>query len=242
MIVNQTFARDFFGGDNPVGQRVGTVAGVYTWEIIGVAKDSKYSGLREDAAQMIYVPFRPGPWASRMVIHVRTAGAPLAIVSALRQAVRNIDKNAPVYNVHTVQEELDHSLLKERLVGSITGLFGAVALMLAAIGLYGLMAYGVSRRTREFGIRMAIGATAGSIVKLVLREAGWMLAVGVAIALGGAWAIGHLVSSMLYGIQPTDLASVIAAVTVLSIAALIAAWIPARRASRVDPNRALRSS
>jgi ABC-type antimicrobial peptide transport system permease subunit len=114
--------------------------------------------------------------------------------------------------------------------------------VLAAIGLYGLMAYGVSRRTREFGIRMAIGATAGSIVNLVLREAGWVLAAGVALALGGAWAMGYLVSSMLFGIQPTDLASVTAAVTVLSIAALIAAWIPARRASRVDPNLALRSN
>src|SRR6185295_9176266 len=110
--------------------------------------------------------------------------------------------------------------LRERLVGSVTGLFGALALVLAAIGLYGLMAYGVSRRTREFGIRMAIGASAGSIVNLVLREAGWLLAAGVAAALGGAWAMGHLLSSMLFGIQPADLMSVTASVAVLSIAAL----------------------
>jgi ABC-type antimicrobial peptide transport system permease subunit len=155
--------------------------------------------------------------------------------------VRELDPNAPVFNVHTVQEELDRSLLRERLVGSITGFFGALALVLAAVGLYGLMSYSVSRRTREFGIRMAIGASGGSIVNLVLREAAWLLASGVAATLCAAWAMGRVVSSLLFGIRPTDLLSMSVAVGVLTLAALIAAWVPARRASRVDPNRALRS-
>ena len=241
MIVNETFARDFFPGENPIGRRLGKADGVYDWEIIGVVRDSRYSGLREGATRMVYVPFAPGPWASHMVIHARIAGATPGVAAAIREAVHKLDRDAPVFNVHTVQEELDGSLLRERLVGSITGLFGGLALILAAVGLYGVMAYGVSRRTREFGIRMAIGASAGSIVRLVLGEAGWLVAGGVAAGLAGAWTIGRVVSSMLFGIAPTDLVSTLTAVGVLAAAALIAAWVPARRASRVDPNRALRA-
>jgi predicted permease len=241
MIVNETFARDFFPGENPIGRRVGKAVGIYDWEIVGVVKDSRYSGLREGATRMLYVPYTPGPWASHTVVHVRTAGATSGIAAAIRQVVHKLDKDAPVYNVHTVQEEMDGSLLRERLMGSITGLFGGLALSLAAVGLYGLMAYGVSRRTREFGIRMAVGASAASIVRLVLSEAGWLVAVGVLAGLSAAWAAGRMVSSMLFGIEPTDAVSAMAAVGVLAAAALIAAWIPARRASRVDPYRALRS-
>ena len=241
MIVNETFARDFFPGENPIGRRVGKADGVYDWEIIGVVRDSRYSGLREGATRMVFVPYTPGPWASHMVIHARFAGAATGVAGAIRQVVHTLDPEAPVFDVHLVQEELDRSLLRERLVGFITGLFGGLALVLAGVGLYGLMAYGVSRRTREFGIRMAVGASAGSIVKLVLREAGWLVVAGVAAGLAGAWAAGRVVSSMLFGIAPTDLASTLAAVGVLAAAALIAAWVPARRASRVDPNRALRA-
>jgi predicted permease len=240
IIVNETFARHFFEGQNPVGRRVGVTAGVYNLEIIGVVKDSKYTGLREGAIRMIYVPHRPGPWAGQMVVHLRTVGNPVAVASALREKVRELDKNAPVFNVHTVQDELARSLLRERLVGTITGLFGALALVLAAIGLYGLMSYGVSRRTREFGIRMAIGAEAGSIVSLVLKEAMWLLIAGVAVGLAAAWALGRIVKSMLFGIEPADPVSALIAVVVLAAAAVVAAWIPARRASRVDPTRALR--
>lgn len=240
IIVNETFARHYFEGEHPVGRRVGTAAGVYNLEIIGVVKDSKYTGLRESAIRMIYVPYRPGPWAGQMVVHLRTTGNPVAVASALREKVRELDKNAPVFNVHTVQDDLDRSLLRERLVGTITGLFGTLALVLAAIGLYGMMAYGVSRRTREFGIRMAIGANAGSIVGLVLREAIWLVIAGVGVGLAAAWALGRIVKSMLFGIEPSDPVSAAIAVVALAAAALVAAWIPARRASRVDPTRALR--
>jgi predicted permease len=239
MIINETFARHYFEGENPVGRRIGLSDGVYDFEIIGVVKDSKYTGLREGAIRMIYVPYRPGPWASHMVVHLRTASDPTALASALRQKVRALDKTASVFNLHTVQEELDRSLLRERLVGTITGLFGALALLLAAIGLYGLMAYGVSGRTREFGIRMAMGARSASIVSLVLREAMWLLVAGVVLGLAAAWVLGRIVRSMLFGIEPTDAMSTAIAVVVLAAAAFVAAWIPARRASRVDPMRAL---
>jgi predicted lysophospholipase L1 biosynthesis ABC-type transport system permease subunit len=240
MVVNETFARYFFGGENPIGRRVGTKEGVYQWEIIGVVKNSKYTGLREGPIRMIYVPARPGPWASRTVVHLRTSGDPAGLASALRQKIQDLDKTAAIFNIHTVQEEVSQSLLRERLVGTVTGLFGGLALALAAIGLYGLTSYGVVRRTREFGIRIAIGARAGSIVRLVVGEALWLLVVGTAIGLIAAWVLGRVVRGMLFGIEPADPVSTVFAIFVLAAAALFAAWIPARRAARVDPMRALR--
>jgi predicted permease len=241
VIVNETFAKHYFESGNPVGRILGMNQGVYDWEIIGVVKDSKYSGLREGETRMMYVPNRPGPWASsHMVVHLRTAGNPLALASALRRKVHDLDRTATVFDVHTVHEELDRSLSRERLVGTVTSLFGALSLLLASIGLYGLLSYGTARRTREFGIRIAIGAKASSIVSLVVGEALWLLAAGTAAGLAAAWALGSIVASMLFDLDPADPTSAALAVVVLATAALVAAWIPARRASRVDPTRALR--
>jgi predicted permease len=241
MVVNETFARHFFGGENPIGRRVGIAQGVYDYEIIGIVKDGKYTGLREESLRMVYVPFRPGPWASHMVVHLRTASDPSALASALREKVRALDATAPVFDVHTVRDEIDRSLLRERLLGTVTTLFGGLALLLAAIGLYGTMSYGVARRTREFGIRAAIGAGSGTILRLVLREALWLVAAGMSLGLASAWALGRVVSSMLFAIEPTDLVSMTIACVVLAAVALGAAAVPARRASRVDPMTALRA-
>ena len=240
MVVNETFAKYFFGGDNPIGRRVGTKEGVYEWEVIGLVKNSKYTGLREGAIPMLYAPARPGPAALRTVVHLRISGNPAALVSALKQKIQELDRTAAVFNVHTVQEEVSQSLLRERLVGTVAGLFGALALALAGIGLYGLMSYGVARRTREFGIRIALGARADSIVGLVVGEALRLLMAGIAIGLVAAWALGRVVRAMLFGIEPADLATMLFAIVVMGAAALFAAWIPARRAARVDPMRALR--
>jgi predicted permease len=241
MVVNETFARHFFNNENPVGRMVGTKEGVYSWEIIGVVKNSKYTGLREGSIRMIYVPNKPGPWSASTVLHVRTGFTnPAALASAIRQKLQELDKTAAVYNVHTVQEEIDRSLLRERLVGTVTALFGGLALILAVVGLYGLMSYGVSRRTREFGIRIAIGAKAGSIVRLVVSEALWLLIAGATIGLVAAWFLGRIVKAMLFGVEPADPMSAVIAILVLGAAALFAAWVPARRAAKVDPMRALR--
>jgi len=154
--------------------------------------------------------------------------------------VNEIDRQAPVFNIRTAADEIGRSLLRERLVATMTALFGTLALALASIGLYGVLSYAVTRRTRELGIRVAIGATAQSILWRVLREAGWILSIGIAVGLGAAWALGRIVGSLLFEITPTDGVSTTVAVLVLVVAGAVAAWIPARRASRIDPIGALR--
>jgi ABC-type antimicrobial peptide transport system permease subunit len=240
MIVNETFATHYFGSENPIGRFIGTSPGVFDIEIVGVVKDGKYTGLREEPIRMMYVPNRERIGASQTTIHVRTAGDPLAFAATLRQKVSEIDRQAIVSNIRTAEDQIERSLLRERLVATISGLFGALALLLAAIGLYGVLSYGIARRTREFGIRIAIGAEAGSILGLVMREAGWVLAIGIAFGLAAAWWLGRIVSSLLYGVEPGDLLSISIAVVVLAAAGAFAAWIPARRASRIDPILALR--
>jgi predicted permease len=240
MIVNETFARHYFGDENPIGQRIGLAPGVFDVEIVGVAKDGKYTALREEPIRMMYVPHRERVGSSRMTVLVRTAGEPLAFAPALRRIATSIDRHAIVHNVATAQDQIDRSLLRERLVATISGLFGALALLLAAIGLYGVLSYGIARRTREFGIRIAIGAESTSILGMVLREAGWVLAFGIVGGLLVAWRLARVVGNLLYGVQPGDLTSIGIAVGVLAAAGTLAAWIPARRASRIDPIQALR--
>jgi predicted permease len=240
MIVNETFARHYFGDENPVGRHVGLAPGVFDVEIVGVAKDGKYTSLREEPVRMMYVPIRERVGASHMTVLVRTAADPLAFAPTLRQLAMAVDRRAIVHDLATAQDRVDRSLLRERLVATISGLFGALALLLAAIGLYGVLSYGIAQRTREFGIRIAIGAEGRSILAMVLREAGWVLAFGIAGGLAVAWQLARVVGGLLYGVEPRDLASVGIAVGVLAAAGTLAAWIPARRAARIDPIQALR--
>ena len=240
MIVNETFARHYFGDGNAVGRHIGLAPGVFDVEIVGVVRDGKYTGLRERPVRMMYVPLRERVGASQTTVLVRTSGDPLEFASTLRQKTTDIDRRAILHNIATAQDLVDRSLLRERLVATISGLFGALALLLAAIGLYGVLSYGIARRTRELGIRIALGAEATRIRAMVLREAGWVLALGMAGGLAAAWALARIVGNLLYGVQPTDLASMGIAAGVLAAAGTLAAWIPARRASRIDPIQALR--
>jgi ABC-type antimicrobial peptide transport system permease subunit len=189
---------------------------------------------------MFYTPLSQSRLWGAVVLHVRAASPPAVLISMVREQVRALDKDLPVFNVYTVEERVGRSLSQEKLMATLCGLFGGLALALAAVGLYGVMAYSVGQRTREIGIRMALGADRGVILKQVLREAGAMTLAGVLLGLPLAYALTKLVSSMLYGLQPTDPVATGAAVAALSIAALLAAWVPARRATRVDPLVALR--
>jgi predicted permease len=240
-IVNETFARYYFAGENPIGRRMGSIKDRFDTTIVGIAKDGRYSGLREAGERMVYMPAaQVGSFFEARVVHLRTGGDPAALEAAARAAAREIDPHVPVYNMSTVQQEIDRSLAQDRLVAALCSVFSGLALCLAAVGLYGVMSYWVSRRVREIGIRLALGATRAEILGQVIGEALRLLAAGVAVGLPAAYAAVKLVATMLYGVEPGDPASAAVAVAVLGCAALVAAWIPARRAARLDPMTALR--
>jgi ABC-type antimicrobial peptide transport system permease subunit len=180
------------------------------------------------------------PFLNDMTVWLRTTLAPEQVFAAARQRVARLDPNVAIYNMRTMQQAVDDSLTAERLVATLAGFFGALATLLATIGLYGVMAYTVARRTREIGIRVALGAASGDVVWMVLREVVVMVAAGVAIAVPAAWALSRLVANLLYGVSPNDPLSVITAVLLLAAVAVAAGWLPARRASHIDPMTALR--
>jgi ABC-type antimicrobial peptide transport system permease subunit len=175
-----------------------------------------------------------------MTSYVRSALPPEQVFGTIRRAVAGLDGTIPVYNLRTVESTIDASLLNERLVANLSAIFGALATLLAVIGLYGVMAYTLQQRTREIGIRVALGAQRGSVIRLVMKEVVAIIGIGFAIGLPAAWVSSKLVASLLYGIQPDDPVSIGAAMVLLAGIALLAGYIPAARASRVDPLRALR--
>jgi ABC-type antimicrobial peptide transport system permease subunit len=195
--------------------------------------------MREDVPITIYKPVAqeaPG----EVALHVRTSGDPAATIAAIRAEVRALDRNLPVYQVKTMAAQMDESLSRERLMATLSASFAGLALLLAAIGLYGVMAYSVSRRTRDLGIRMALGAASSDVVRLVLRESAVLVLAGLGIGLPVAWAASKLVASLLYGMNPRDPAMYAAVTALLAVVALLAAWLPARRATRIAPASALR--
>lgn len=239
-VINETFARHYFPGENPIGKRVGFSKDIYDIEIVGVVKDAKYGDLREASTRMLYCPLAQRPMFGHMVLHLRTAGDTAPLIAAVRGYVQKMDKDLPVFDIQTVQQEVDRSLNQDKLIATLSAMFSILALVLSAVGLYGVMSYAVSRRVREIGIRMALGAERGKILRLVLKEAVLLLAAGVSIGLPAAYAVAKVLSSLLYGVDPADPASALIATSILGIVALAAAWIPAKRAARVDPTVALR--
>jgi predicted permease len=246
-IVNQTLARRFFGGGKAVGRHV--VVGDVNVEIVGVVRDGKYKDVREEPPNVVavrgeppnvvYVPFEQN-LGEPMTLYVRTVGDPTKVTAAIRREVQAVDTNVPIYNIRTLDAQLDESLSQERLVATLSTWFGAFALLLASIGLYGVLAYSVTRRTNEIGLRMALGAERGGVIWMVLREALLLVGMGVVIGVPLALVLARLVSSLLYGLQPTDSLTISAAAIILFVVAAVASYLPARRASRVDPMVALR--
>ena len=241
-IVNQTFARHYFPNQNAVGQRLGLTKDKFDVEIVGVVKDSKYGGLREAPTRMVYLPLAQG--LNSMVLHVRTASNAAGVADALREQVRALDKDLPVFDIRTVEQQVDLSLAQEKLVATLSGLFGLLALGLSAVGLYGVMAYSVGLRTREIGIRMALGARQGEVLWMVLRETFFLALTGITIGIPTALAAARLASSqiagLLFELKATDPVSIGIAASVMVVIAALAGYLPARRASRVDPMVALR--
>ncbi len=240
-IVNQAFAKYFFHGENPLGRRFGFGHDKeFPIEIVGVAANSKYSHVDEETTRMAYLPFTQGEDPGSMVVYARAAGDPKALFPAIRRAVRGVDPALPVNHLRTMEEQVDSNLSAQRLIATLSGFFAVLATILAAIGLYGVMAYMVTRRTREIGIRLALGAGRTNVLRLVMRDVAILTAAGVAIALPVALALSRLLRAELYGVGPNDPLSIAAASLALVAVALFAGYIPAERASRVNPNLALR--
>jgi predicted permease len=242
VIINETVARRFWPDTNPVGKHLdfGGGDGPSDFrEIVGVVKDSKYRTLIEQPRTAMFVPLAQDYWSS-IVLHVRTAGDANALLSAVRSEVQTLDASLPVYNIKTLAEQKSRSLYVARLAATLSGFFGAVALLLAAVGIYGVMAYSVNRRTREIGIRMALGAGRTDVLKLVMSEGVVLVVTGLALGLGVTMAVTRLMASLLYGVSVTDPATFIAIPLILVGVALGACFVPARRATKVDPMVALR--
>jgi ABC-type antimicrobial peptide transport system permease subunit len=240
--VNQTFAKRYFGGRNPVGRHVGIGEDPGTpmpIEIIGLTKDTRYAGLREDAVPQIFLPYLQSN-IEYVRVYVRTDRDPYEVMRQVRREVAGLDALLAISNVTTLDETARRSITNERLIASLSATLGALATLLSVVGLYGVMAYMVTRRTREIGIRMALGALASQIAGGVLREAGWLVAGGLALGFAAAWWLGRYVQSQLYGVAPADSQTIAAAALVLAAVAAIAALVPARRAARVAPMTALR--
>src|SRR5262249_50889264 len=235
-VINETVARDFFGQENPIGRRIGVGTRTADTEIIGVIWDTKYRNLREQTPRAVYLPFLQSrtPLAQR-TLYVRTATDPNSIIAAVRRAVQALDKDLPVYNVMTMTQQVDESLVQERLVAQLSSAFGVLALLLACVGLYGIMAYTVIGRTHEIGIRMALGAGRGHVLWLILKDTLWLVGLGLGIGLPAALGLTRWVSSLLYGITATD-PGIFGGVALLLLAvALLASYLPARQATEVDP-------
>jgi predicted permease len=242
-VVNEAFVRHFLANQNPIGWHFAQGAGAKTRpdiEIVGVVKDAKYAELREAPPRAFYIPYRQVKRQGDLYFYLRTAIEPEQIASQIRREVAAIDSKLPVRNLKTMQAQIEENLIAERLLSFLTGSFAGLATLLAAIGLYGVLAYNVSRRTREIGIRMALGAEAGHVRGLIVKEVAVMIAIGTAAGFALAAGAGLVIRSQLYGLPYWDPPVYASAAAVLWIVALAAAYIPARRATRVDPMVALR--
>ncbi len=241
-VVNQAFARRFFANENPIGKRLRFGPDQASEaEIVGVAQDAKYTSLRAEIPPTVYVHWlQEIPRLGQMNFEIRAAGDPAKSIAAIRQAVREVDGNLPLFDVKTQVEQASQSLAQERLFAALLSFFGALALALAALGLYGVLAHSVTQRTREIGVRMALGAEARHVLRLVIGQGMLLVCVGIAVGLIAAYWLTKWLSSWMYGVDVTDPLTFGAIALLLAVVALLACWIPARRATKVDPMIALR--
>lgn len=247
-VINRRLAAARFPNQNPIGKRVsvgayagyGDVLTTHQIEIVGVCGDTLYGDLHEAPPPQLFVPYVQQRQVRRLTYQIRTQTKPEAIVPALRRVAHAADPALPLVNVQTQQDQIDSGLADERLLVSLTSAFGLLALVLASVGIYGVMAYSVAQRTKEIGIRMALGAIPRQILAMVLREASSLSAAAIALGVGASLLVTRFVKSMLFGIAPSDPATVWGAAVLLLIVALGASWIPARRAASVQPIEALR--
>jgi putative ABC transport system permease protein len=239
VMVNETAVRRFWPRENPIGKHILVGRAATPSEVVGVMGDVRNVGVAVDVQPEIYLPFAQLPWPSMHLV-VRTAGDPRAFVAAVRRRVLALDRDQPMTAIHTMDEVLETAAAQPRFTTSLLGALSGTALLLAIVGIYGVISYSVSERTQEMGIRIALGAERADILRLVLRQ-GLMVALGgIAIGLAASLALTRLLGSMLYQVSATDPMTFVGGSVLFALVALVASYIPARRATRVDPMVALR--
>ena len=239
--VNQAFAERFFPGESAIGRQFRfTMESSPEIEIVGVLPDLRYQDLREDIPAQIFVPFAQSPFATGATVYVRTDRRPEDLAPVVRAVAAKMDRALPIADLRPMTAQVDSTLTAERLLAFLATAFGVAATLLASVGLYGLLAYSVSRRRREIGLRMALGAQRTDVAGMVLREVGWLFGVGAAAAIPVALVSARFLESQLYGVAPRDPATILAATAVLALAALVSGSLPAWRAARTEPMIALR--
>ena len=241
VIVNESFVRRYLGKTNPLGQHfddsdsdTGKDPGYF---VVGVVRDARYNSLRREVNPTTYVPSAGGG----VSFELRTAMNPTSVIPAVREIVNQIDNNLPLFNIITESQSIDQLLFQERLIARLSSLFGLLALVLACVGLYGLLSYEVTRRTREIGIRMALGAQQRNVLGIVVGQGIGLASVGVLAGAGAAYGATRYLGSVLYDVHPGDPITLIAVSLILMVVAMAACYVPARRATRVDPMVALRN-
>jgi len=240
-IINQALAKKRFPNQNPIGKRFRADGPADAWiQIVGICADTRYANLRDDAPPQFFMPYVQQKNVGVLTYAIRTRLSPAELVPALRNVVQQADRDLPIIDIRTQQEQIDGNMQMERAFAALTSGFGVLALALACVGIYGIMAYTVANRRNEIGIRLALGAQPGQVRGMVLRESTGLAIVGIAAGVAAALALTRLVKTMLYGIQPYDPATMAAGVLILLAVALAASWIPARRAAGVQPMEALR--
>ena len=239
-IVNQQFAKSMLEGRNPIGVRFSGGGGAPDIEIVGVVKNSHYSGVKQEPPNLYYTPWRQDKELNSMGFYVRSALPADQTIPQVRRVMASIDHDLPAENLRTLDDQIKLNIQSERLVLQLAAAFAVLATLLAMLGLYGVMAHSVTRRTREIGIRMALGAAPGRIRRMVMRELLWILGIGLVTGIPAALALSRLTQSQLYGVKAYDAVVVLGAVMALTATAIAAGYLPARRASRVSPLRALR--
>jgi predicted permease len=239
VVVNESFVRRFFPRENPIGRRIG-FGSPPEMEIVGVVKDFKGGSLKDGSKPAAYTPALQNPAPSAVTFYAAGHGDPMSIAGAARQVVAQLDSSLPLYDVKSVEAQIGETHFAERMFAILSVAFGAIATLLAAVGIFGVTSYAVTRRTREIGIRVALGARRNDVLRMVIREMVVIVAAGALAGILLALASGRLVESQLFGLRSSDPAVIAAAVLVVAVAALAAAYIPCRRAARVDVVSALR--
>jgi predicted permease len=239
VIVNEKMAKYFFGATNPLGKKIG-LEKVPDLTIVGVVKDAQYVTMREDMRRHFYLPTTQEKVLTALTLHVKTDTDPRGVAESLRAELKSLDPHLPLYDIKTLSTEIDESLTQERLVTWLSSAFGVLATLLTALGLYGVLTFSVARRTREIGIRVALGAQRRDVFRLVMTRGVLLVGAGVLVGIGAALASSRLLESLLFGVRPNSVATLVIVSVGLVFVALVACYLPARRATQVDPLVALR--